>query len=185
MLINEGHAELVAALRPVQPVSEAENPLQRLGKAEHSQTYSPFSFRQIVEFVLLLPLNLVPWIGVPLFLWLTGYRAGPLQHHRYFKQKSMAKKERKELIRQRRLGYTSYVFRAFYADHRCLRMVTISDKTCRFGAMALVLQLVPVLSMPFLMTSAAGSALWAARIENELMSPTLEDEPPAYEDDPS
>ena len=33
--------------------------------------------------------------------------------------------------------------------------------------MALVLQLVPVLSMLFLMTTAAGSALWASKIEEQ------------------
>lgn len=45
-----------------------------------SSVYGPFSFRQIAEFVILLPLNFVPYFGVPLFLFLTGYRAGPLQH---------------------------------------------------------------------------------------------------------
>ncbi|KFY28824.1 hypothetical protein V491_00262, partial [Pseudogymnoascus sp. VKM F-3775] len=36
-----------------------------------------------------------------------------------------------------------------------------------FGTIALLLQLVPVLSMFFLLTSAAGSALWAADLEDE------------------
>lgn len=35
----------------------------------------------------------------------------------------------------------------------------------RFGTIALLLQLVPVLSMFFLLTSAAGSALWVADLE--------------------
>lgn len=39
--------------------------------------------------------------------------------------------------------------------------------TRRFGCTALVLQLIPVLSMVFLLTTAAGSALWAAQIEHE------------------
>lgn len=34
-----------------------------------------------------------------------------------------------------------------------------------FGTVTMLLQLVPVLSMFFLMTSAAGSALWVADIE--------------------
>lgn len=33
--------------------------------------------------------------------------------------------------------------------------------------MALILQLVPVLSMLFLLTTAAGAALWAARLEEQ------------------
>lgn len=37
----------------------------------------------------------------------------------------------------------------------------------RFGTIALLLQLVPVLSMFFLLTSAAGSALWVADLEEK------------------
>ena len=36
-----------------------------------------------------------------------------------------------------------------------------------FGSTALCLQLVPGLSMVFLLTTAAGSALWAADLEKE------------------
>lgn len=35
----------------------------------------------------------------------------------------------------------------------------------RFGTVALMLQLIPVFSMLFLLTTAAGSALWAIRLE--------------------
>ncbi len=55
----------------------------------------------------------------------------------------------------------------------------------------LVLQLVPVLSMLFLLTSAAGASLLAADVERELQSgqdnrPNQDnvDAPPPYEDDP-
>ena len=58
----------------------------------------------------------------------------------------------------------------------------------RFGMVYLVLQLIPVLSIAFLLTSAAGSGLWAARLEDEAKAgdePQQEsDPPPAYEDDP-
>jgi hypothetical protein len=37
----------------------------------------------------------------------------------------------------------------------------------RFGTVALLLQLVPVLSMFFLLTSAAGSALWVVKLEEQ------------------
>lgn len=40
--------------------------------------------------------------------------------------------------------------------------LTVPDS---FGTIALLLQLVPPLSMVFLMTTAAGSALWAADLE--------------------
>lgn len=92
-------------MRPVE--RGAGDPYKRLGRPQYPSTYSPFSFRQIIEFVVLLPLNFVPWIGVPVFLWLTGYRAGPLQHWRYFKLKEYGKQERDAFVKSRRLQYTS------------------------------------------------------------------------------
>lgn len=71
--------------------------------------YGPFSFRQIAEFVLFLPLNFIPFVGVPLFLVLTGRRAGPLQHWRYFKLRGLGRKERNKEVESRRWGYTWYV----------------------------------------------------------------------------
>ena len=54
---------------------------QRLGSPyQRGGTYYPFSLRQIIEFIFLLPINAIPVVGVPLFLLLTGYRAGPLLH---------------------------------------------------------------------------------------------------------
>ena len=38
---------------------------------------------------------------------------------------------------------------------------------CRFGTVHLALQLVPGLSMLFLLTTAAGSAMWAAKLEKK------------------
>ncbi|KAK2737091.1 hypothetical protein FQN55_001303 [Onygenales sp. PD_40] len=160
VLISQGEEDLVAASRTLHPPADhsrggdgdgdgngngdaarALNPTQRLGKPLTSAVYSPFSLRQIVEFIVLLPLNFVPVAGTPMFLVLTGYRAGPLQHWRYFEFRGFSKKERKKFIANRRLRYTW------------------------FGTVALILQLVPILSMFFLLTTAAGSALWAADLE--------------------
>jgi len=164
-MVNEGFSDLVTTHRPVLP--SGPSPVARLGKPHHASVYAPFSLRQIVEFILCLPLSFVPWIGVPLFLWLTGYRAGPFQHWRYFKLKEWTAQERNAYIKKHRLQYTS------------------------FGAVFLVLQLVPVASMLFLLTSAAGSAMWAADLERE-ENPDLEAVVPAspppeyteYVDDP-
>lgn len=51
--------------------------------------------------------------------------------------------------------------------------------------MALLLQLVPILSMFFLMTTAAGSALWASELENRrgLLEQRREPEVPRYDDE--
>ncbi|KAI9816622.1 MAG: hypothetical protein M1827_001755 [Pycnora praestabilis] len=163
VLIHKGHKALVSSARTVDTTGD--DPVHQLGKPKTSAIYSPFSFRQIIEFILFLPLNLIPVAGIPLFLVLTGYRAGPLQHWRYFKLLGSTKKDRNKTISQRRWSYTW------------------------FGTIALMLQLVPVLSMFFLLTTAAGSALWVDRLEKERISAQEHDteEPLAreeYTDDP-
>jgi len=80
-----------------------------LGKPTETAIYSPFSFRQIIEFVFFLPLNLIPLVGTPAFLVITGARAGPLHHYRYFKLRGLTKKEKRDEIRNRRWKYTWYV----------------------------------------------------------------------------
>lgn len=162
VLVNKGYQDLVASSRTIDP--EAGDPVKQLGKPTESAVYSPFSFRQILEFIILLPLNLIPVAGTPIFLILTGYRAGPFHHWRYFKLLGFTKKERDAFIKQRKLRYTW------------------------FGTMALLLQLVPVLSMMFLLTTAAGSALWVAQMENRrrslLVEPGQPRARPEYVDDP-
>ena len=152
VLINEGYSDLIASSRILDP--DGRNPAKQLGKPTMPAVYSPFSFRQIAEFIIFLPLNLIPVAGTPMFLILTGYRAGPLQHWRYFKLLDCTKKERNHIIKKRRLRYTW------------------------FGTVALLLQLVPVLSMLFLLTTAAGSALWVAKLERKrrALEATPEDE---------
>ena len=162
VLVNEGYSDLVASSRIVDP--DGKDPVKQLGKPTVSAVYSPFSFRQIAEFIIFLPLNLIPVAGTPMFVILTGYRAGPLQHWRYFKLLDFTKKERNQFIRKRRLRYTW------------------------FGTVALLLQLVPVLSMIFLLTTAAGSALWVATLERNrrALEATTEDESrERFTDDPS
>ena len=139
VLINEGLQDLVSQARTLYP--DAADPAKMLGKPTKSAIYSPFSLRQIMEFVIFLPLNFIPFVGVPIFLIVTGYRAGPFHHWRYFKLLGLSKKERKQYVQRRKMKYTW------------------------FGTVGLSLQLVPVLSMFFLLTSAAGSALWAVKME--------------------
>ena len=139
VLINEGCDDLVERKRELDRAQT--DAVKMLGRPTASAVYSPFSIRQIVEFIVFLPLNLIPVAGTPIFLLLTGYRAGPLHHWRYFKMLDYSKKERKKFARARKLRYTW------------------------FGTSALLLQLVPVLSMLFLLTTAAGSALWVVRLE--------------------
>ena len=139
VLINEGYTDLIVASRVLN--LDGQTPVRQLGKPTNSAVYSPFSFRQIIEFIIFLPLNLIPVAGTPMFLIITGYRAGPFHHWRYFQLLDYTKKEKKAFVKQRQLRYTW------------------------FGTIALLLQLVPLMSMVFLLTTAAGSALWVAKHE--------------------
>lgn len=141
VLLNEGLENFVARSRLLN--LDENDPVKQLGKPTNPAVYSPFSLRQIVEFIILLPLNLIPICGTPMFLVLTGYRAGPFHHWRYFKLLDFSKSERKAFVKRRQLRYTW------------------------FGTVALLLQLVPVLSMLFLMTTATGSALWVVKLEEK------------------
>jgi hypothetical protein len=157
VLVNEGLEELVERQRIMLP--EGSDARKRLGKHKSSAVYAPFSLRQILEFILFLPFNFIPFVGVPIFLILTGYRAGPFHHWRYYHLLDLTKKERKAMIAKRQLRYTW------------------------FGTMALLLQLIPGFSMLFLLTTAAGSALWVADLEHRPTSGEPRPEP-EYTDDP-
>ncbi|KAF3405101.1 Haloacetate dehalogenase H-2, partial [Talaromyces pinophilus] len=161
VLINEGFEVMVNKERVIHP--DGINPVQRLGKPTTSAVYAPFSFRQIIEFIFLLPLNFVPVAGVPMFLVLTGYRGGPFHHWRYFQLLELTKDKRKRFVRNRQLKYTA------------------------FGTVALILQLIPIFSMLFLLTSAAGSALWAAEMEKHkaFLETHQSEREEEYHDDPA
>ena len=165
VMIGEGYEHLVRKRRLVSEDIDESDPVKRLGAREKGATFAPFSFRQIVEFIILLPLNFVPFAGVPLFLLATGYRAGPLLNWRYFALKGFTRKERKEFIKTKQRKWEYMWFGAFY----------------------MILQLIPVLSIFFLLTSATGSALWSVRLERGNTDNYLEREddlPPEYTDEP-
>ena len=152
----------------MRPVNENDiDPVRSLGTRDKGAEYAPFSFRQIIEFIFLLPLTFVPYVGIPLFLFGTGYRAGPLLSWRYFKLKGFDKKQRNAFIKNksRKWQYTW------------------------FGTVALLLQLIPVLSVFCLFSTAVGSALLAANMEQarseeqRTAQDTEEELPPPYEDE--
>ena len=160
VLINKGYGDLIAPSRILD--NEEADPVKQLGKPTMPAVYAPFSFRQIFEFIVFLPLNFIPVAGTPMFLIITGYRAGPFHHWRYFELLGFTKKERNTFVNRRKLKYTW------------------------FGTVALLLQLIPVLSMLFLLTSAAGSALWVVKLEEsrrQLEVPNRNDAERSYSDE--
>ena len=105
--------------------------------------FQPWSITQLVELIICLPLNVIPVIGTPAFILITGSRLGKLCHHRWFALRGLSKKDARVEIRSREWDYLW------------------------FGTVAMLLELIPVLSLFFLLTTAAGAALWAAREEDE------------------
>ena len=166
VMVAEGYEHMVRNRRTVSEDIDESDPLKRLGPREKGAEFAPFSIRQILEFIILLPLNFVPYAGITLFILATGYRAGPLLHRRYFVLKGMTKKERNAFIRNK--------------AHRWEFMW--------YGSVYMILQLVPILSLLFLLTSAAGSALWSVHLERERTDQSAvgeeEDIPPEYRDEP-
>ncbi|KAJ7679317.1 hypothetical protein DFH06DRAFT_974675 [Mycena polygramma] len=152
VLVYRGYADLVSHRRVI--IQDGADPVQQLGPSTKSAIYSPFSFRLSIEYLLFLPLTFIPLAGGPLYCLVLGKRAGPFQHWRYFKLLGMSPKERDAFIKKRQWKYTW------------------------FGMVALLLQLIPMLSMLFLLTTAAGAALWAAdlnkkRIREDEGGPTI------------
>ncbi len=168
-LINYGLTELIAPHRVL--FLDAPNSVKMLGKPTSPAEYQPWSIKQIIELIVFLPLNLVPYVGTPAFIMITGSRLGKLSHHRWFKLRGVNKKDMKREIKSRRWEYLW------------------------FGTVAMVMELVPVLSFFFLLTSTAGAAMWAAKMEERARvrvgRPTAhgehgrqDAEGPVYYDDP-
>ncbi|KAL2135246.1 hypothetical protein VTI74DRAFT_9231 [Chaetomium olivicolor] len=138
-LINHGLVDLIAPHRVL--FVEAPNSVRMLGKPTSRAEYQPWSIIQIVELIVFLPLNLVPYIGTPAFIMITGSRLGKLSHHRWFKLRGLDRKDMKRELKLRRWEYLW------------------------FGTVAMILELIPILSFFFLLTTTAGAAMWVSKME--------------------
>ncbi|KAK3314194.1 hypothetical protein B0H66DRAFT_483111 [Apodospora peruviana] len=168
-LISHGLVDLITPQRVL--FLDAHNSVRMLGKPTQRAEYQPWSLIQIVELIVFLPLNLIPFVGPPAFLIITGARVGKLSHYRWYKLRGLTKKEIKKEISLRVWEYTW------------------------FGTVAMLLELVPILSFFFLLSTTAGSALWVVKMEESsrirIGRPITADdhvpaalEPPVYRDDP-
>ncbi|KAI5859927.1 hypothetical protein GGS23DRAFT_254595 [Durotheca rogersii] len=140
-LLDNGLESLVAPHRIL--FLQAPTSVKKLGKPTTPAVYQPWSLIQIVELVVFLPLNLVPYVGMPAFVIITGARLGTFSQYRWFALRGMTKKEQKREVRSRMWEYTW------------------------FGTVAMLLQLIPVLSFFFLLTSTTGAALWTAKLQQQ------------------
>ncbi|KAK4703917.1 hypothetical protein P7C70_g2293, partial [Phenoliferia sp. Uapishka_3] len=114
-----------------------------LGKSLLGPISSKFSTEGLVRYILSLPLNAIPGVGTAFFLGYNGQHAGPGYHGRYFQLKGFTNAQRDAFVQKRRGAYTS------------------------FGAVALLLGLVPIVGTVFSFTSAAGAAIWASDLEKK------------------
>ncbi|KAF4980378.1 hypothetical protein FZEAL_3608 [Fusarium zealandicum] len=166
-LIKLSHKNLISPQRIL--FADAPNAVRMLGKPTTAAVYTPWSIIQILELIVFLPLNLVPFVGTPAFIIITGTRLGKLSHYRWFQIKGFSKVDQKKALRDRAWEYVW------------------------FGTVAMILELIPILSLFFLLTTTAGAAMWAARIEDESKRPvdggperqedSHPDAPPPYTDD--
>ncbi|KXJ89439.1 hypothetical protein Micbo1qcDRAFT_12611 [Microdochium bolleyi] len=140
-LIDLGYTELIAPHRLLFP--DAPNSVKMLGKPTSPAVYQPWSLVQIIELIICLPLNLVPYVGTPAFIIITGARLGTFAQYRWFQLRGLSRKERKQEIKSRVWEYTW------------------------FGTVAMLLELIPVFSFFFLLTSTTGAALWTAKMEDQ------------------
>ncbi|KAK0713695.1 hypothetical protein B0T26DRAFT_753784 [Lasiosphaeria miniovina] len=169
-LINYGLTDLVAPHRIL--LYDAPNTVKMLGKPTTRAEYQPWSLTQIAELIFFLPLNLVPYVGTPAFIIITGARLGKLSHYRWFKLRGLDKKAIKRELSLRTWEYTW------------------------FGTVAMILELVPILNFFFLLTTTAGAAMWVAKMEEQARirvgqpitaadQAALQDsDEPVYRDDP-
>lgn len=138
-LIDHGLVDLVAPHRLLFP--DAPNSVKMLGKPTSHAEYAPWSFIQIIELVVYLPLNFIPVVGAPAYIIITGARLGKLSHYRWYKLRGLSKAE----IKAEEKKYSwEFVW---------------------FGTVAMILELVPLLSFFFLLTTTAGCALWVVKEE--------------------
>jgi uncharacterized protein involved in cysteine biosynthesis len=135
-----------------------------LGKPTSSAIYTPWSITQIVELIVFIPLNLVPWVGTPAFIIITGTRLGKLSHYRWFQIRGFSKEEKRREAKK------------------------LVWEDIWFGTVAMILELIPIFSFFFLLTTTAGAAIWTVKMEEErrqreVVEEEQQDNPPAYSDE--
>ncbi|KAF8516049.1 hypothetical protein JB92DRAFT_2912199 [Gautieria morchelliformis] len=140
-LVGKGQAGLVSKGRELKTGDHREG-IDKLGKSL-MEPLNKFSLAQLVEYILLLPLNVIPVVGTATFLVIQGRKVGPNYHSRYFQLKGYDHRRTEQEIERRRGGYIA------------------------FGTAAVALNLIPLASIFFTFTSTVGAALWAAEIEKE------------------
>ncbi|KAK4102711.1 hypothetical protein N658DRAFT_321212 [Parathielavia hyrcaniae] len=146
-LMARNQHEMVAEGREVRSRGDS---IQRLGKAL-KRPLERFGFKELVRYVMYLPLNFIPVVGTVIFVLLRGRARGESVHDRYFQLKRWPAARKSKWLQEHKGAYTG------------------------FGTVATLLEMVPLASVLFSFTNTVGAALWAADIEakeNEMAKST-------------
>jgi len=110
-----------------------------------TQALQIFSFGSLFQYLITLPVNFFPVLGNIAFLYLNGSKTAESFHRRYFSLLGLSGSQRSKFVDERRGAYIS------------------------FGITALILDLVPLVSILFMFTNTVGAALWAVSMEKEAL----------------
>ncbi|KAJ8602746.1 hypothetical protein MRB53_042373 [Persea americana] len=139
VLLDKGLTELVQHGREIRRGSGKSAATAM--KAKLTSKFSRFSPEALIRYILTIPLNLIPAVGTMLFIILNGQKAGPRFLARYFQLKQYSDQVKAQQIERKTGALTA------------------------FGAMTVVLNLVPVANQLFTYTNIVGAALLAADME--------------------
>lgn len=145
-LLSAGQEQLVARGRELKDTRNGRSGVHRLGR-EVMKPLNKFSPGQFIQYLALLPLNLIPVVGTVAFIIAQGRKSGPGFHTRYYQLKGVTGDRKEEEIKRRRGSYIA------------------------FGTAAMALNLIPFTSIFFTFTSTVGAALWAADLEKGIDKP--------------
>jgi uncharacterized protein involved in cysteine biosynthesis len=116
------------------------DPIAKLGKLVKS-SFEKFTPKALIRYAMYLPLNFIPVVGTIIFVLIQGRTRGNSVHTRYFQLKKWSTSQREAWLKENTAPYTA------------------------FGTVAILLELIPVVSIFFSFTNTVGAALWAADIE--------------------
>lgn len=68
-----------------------------------------FSPAYLAQYILMLPLNLIPVVGTAAFLIIQGRKAAPSYHSRYFQLKGFSSAQKESYLKENQAGYVGYV----------------------------------------------------------------------------
>lgn len=145
VLLEKGHDDLVSTGREISRGggSGGASGAARAMKSKFSSKLNKFSPEALVRYLITIPLNLIPAIGTIMFVLVNGRKAGPSFFARYFQLKQ----------------YTAQV--------KAREIEAKTGSLTAFGAMTVVLGMVPLANQLFSYTNVIGAALMAADMEKQ------------------